>query len=165
MSTQVTQFKTALKVIPSQFAEIPFPGAIVIENASATTTPGDPGILVDNNVNFNNLGVVVGDIVYFYALMLAGTVSQIVDAHTLAIDIDADTTISAGTKYYIYTSQNNNGCCIQVGALGEGTTGSITVVTIGGNDITFGGLAQGTILPVQVKKLISSDFETSIALW
>ena len=56
----------------------------------------------------------------------------------------------------------NNGCVLYVGAAGD-----VQVITVGGDNVTFVGVNEGTFLPVLVKQVVStSTTATSIlALW
>ena len=60
------------------------------------------------------------------------------------------------------TSMGNPGCFLYVGG-----TGNVSVVTIGGDIVTFNGVPAGTTLPVQVLKLRSTNTTATLinALW
>jgi hypothetical protein len=59
----------------------------------------------------------------------------------------------------------NNGCVLYVGTAGTG--GVLRVLTVGGDDVTFYNVANGTFIPVQVLRVFSSDTTASniLALW
>ena len=48
-----------------------------------------------------------------------------------------------------------------------GTGGDVAVVTVGGNTVTFSNVGDGDILPVAVKKVMSTNTTASdiVALW
>jgi hypothetical protein len=60
------------------------------------------------------------------------------------------------------TETPNSGCVLYVG-----TTGNIRVLTAGGDDIIFTGVAGGSYMPVQVLRVFDTDTTASniIALW
>jgi hypothetical protein len=59
----------------------------------------------------------------------------------------------------------NNGCVLYVGTAGVG--GVLRVLTVGGDDVTFYNVANGTFIPVQVLRVFSSTTTASniLALW
>ncbi len=59
----------------------------------------------------------------------------------------------------------NNGCVLYVGTAGTG--GVLRVLTVGGDDVTFYNVANGTFIPVQVLRVFSTDTTASniLALW
>ena len=60
------------------------------------------------------------------------------------------------------TSMGNPGCFLYVGG-----TGNVSVITIGGDQITFNGVPAGTTLPIQVVKLRDTNTTATQvnALW
>jgi|AntAceMinimDraft_12_1070368.scaffolds.fasta_scaffold12894_3 hypothetical protein len=56
----------------------------------------------------------------------------------------------------------NNGCVIYVG-----TGGSVRVLTVGGDDVTFVGINAGQFMPVLVTKVFATGTSAStiVALW
>lgn len=54
------------------------------------------------------------------------------------------------------------GCVLYVGK-----TGHVRVLTVGGDDVIFNNVLQGTFIPVQVLRVFATDTtaETIIALW
>jgi hypothetical protein len=83
------------------------------------------------------------------------------------LTLDADI-FPAGTEdYAIYNSDNNQGCAIYIPTQ---TPGKITVLTVGGDVVTFkgcGDLNASIILPVNVLKVFSTDLDLTYltALW
>lgn len=59
----------------------------------------------------------------------------------------------------------NNGCVLYVGTAGTG--GVLRVLTVGGDDVTFYNVANGTFIPVQVLRVFLSDTTATniLALW
>jgi hypothetical protein len=60
---------------------------------------------------------------------------------------------------------DNNGCVLYVGTAGTG--GVLRVLTVGGDDVTFYNVANGTFIPVQVLRVFLSDTTATniLALW
>lgn len=58
--------------------------------------------------------------------------------------------------------RGNNGCVLYVGS-----QGNIRVLTAGGDDVVFVGVAAGSFLPVQVLRVFSTNTTASsiLALW
>jgi 5-deoxy-D-glucuronate isomerase len=157
MSVFKTTFSRALNVIPSEDANIPYPTVIV----SGTVTDVDTDKLVDDTVDFIALNVKEGDIVYNITNTLAATVVS-VDSN-IQLTLNADIFTNIGEEYIVYqaspqTGLGNPGCFLYIKKETD-----YKVVTIGGDVILFDAVPNGTILPVQVIKLISGD--KCIALW
>lgn len=163
MSVFQSQYTRALKVIPSDNANIPTPNLI---GSGTTTDGGVTNYLIDANADFVRDNIAAGDIIYTLT-NTAATVVKVVDANTLILN--ANISPSLGVFYYIYnassqTSNGNPGCYLYIG-----TAGNVTVTTIGQDIVTFFSVVAGTVLPVQVVKVHSSEEGTTvtsiIALW
>jgi hypothetical protein len=163
MSVFKSQFARALKVIPTDNANIPTTNLIL---SGTTTDGGVTNYLIDENADFLSSNIASGDIVYTLT-DTAATVVAVVDANTLILN--ANITPALGAFYYIYnnapeTSMGNPGCNLYFG-----NSGNVTVTTIGQDIVTFFGVQAGTVLPVQVIKVHSSEEGTTvtsiIALW
>jgi hypothetical protein len=157
MSVFKTTFSRALTVIPSEDANIPYPTVIV----SGTSGEVGPNKLVDDTVDFIALNVKEGDIIYNTTSSLAATVVS-VDSD-IQLTLNANIFIVIGQEYIVYqaspqTGLGNPGCFLYINKEAD-----YQVVTIGGDVILFDGVPNGTVLPVQVIKLISGD--NCIALW
>jgi hypothetical protein len=160
MSVFKTTFSRALKVIPSNDANIPYPNLI----REGLTTDTEVNKLIDSGGKFVTNNVQPGDIVYNISTYSAATVIRVIDQASLELNADI---ISEGDVYALYnassqTSNGNPGCYLYVGR-----TGSIEVTTIGQDIVTFYNVLAGTILPVQVinVRLDSTDVADIIALW
>lgn len=161
MSVFKSQFSRALRVIKSNDANIPFPATA--ESGTNTSTANFQ--LIDSAAEFVTNNVKAGDIVYNISDSLAATVVS-VSGETLLI-LNADIFTASSKIYIIYqassqTTIGNAGCMLYVGG-----AGNVTVLTIGGDEITFNAVPAGTILPVQVIKLYSSATTATLvnALW
>lgn len=155
MSVFKTTFSRALKVISSENANIPYPTVIV----SGVTTEVGSNKLVDDTVDYSK-NVKEGDIVYNISNNLAATVVSVDSDIQLTLNADIFTEIDQ--EYIIYqaspqTGLGNSGCFLYINK-----PDTYEVVTIGGDLISFDGVS-GTVLPVQVIKLISGP--ECIALW
>lgn len=160
MSVFKTTFSRALKVIPSNDANIPYPNLI----REGLTTGTDVNKLIDATARFVTDNVQPGDIVYNIGTSYAATVIRVISQGSLELNADI---ISEESFYALYnassqTSNGNPGCYLYAGS-----TGDIQVTTIGQDTVTFKGVLAGTILPVQVinVKPDNTDVTDIIALW
>lgn len=157
MATQKLQVGRALKVIQSDYANIPFPAVTI----SSTITALSGFTLTDSTANFIALGVQAGDIVYSYDSNYAATVESVQSATTLVLNLTTGFLLE-GYDYTIYNGQNNNGCVLYIGGAGD-----IVITTVGGDEVKFTALLAGQFVPVQTIRL-SSDGTTAtdiLALW
>ena len=157
MATQKLQVGRALKVIQSDYANIPFPAVTI----SGTITALSGFTFTDSTANFIALGVQAGDIVYSYDANYAATVVSVQSATTLVLNLTTGFLLE-GYDYTIYNGQNNNGCVLYIGGAGD-----IAVTTVGGDEVKFTALLAGQFVPVQTIRL-SSDGTTAtdiLALW
>jgi hypothetical protein len=60
------------------------------------------------------------------------------------------------------TGGENNGCVLYVGG-----TGTVKVLTVGGDEVTFSGVQAGTFMPVQVVRVYATGTSATniVALW
>jgi hypothetical protein len=160
MSVFKSEFSRALEVIPSNYANIPYPATV----KSGITTGVELNQLVDTEGNFINAGVRTGDIVYNTSAGFAATVVSVTSATVIVLNTSIFGT--SGENYTIYqaspqTSNGNPGCNIYVGS-----SGGVKVTTIGQDVVTFPFVPIGTVLPVQVVKVHEESTVSSIvALW
>lgn len=163
MSVFQSQYTRALKVIPSDDANIPYPNL----KTSGVTTSAVTDELVDSSANFVRDNVLIGDIVYNTSNNLAATVIEVIDANTLLLN--KNIIPSSGTIYSIYNSSSQSSNAPQACYLYIGADGNVDVTTLGGDRVTFNDLKGGTTLPVQVIKVHSTEGSTTstsiIALW
>ena len=153
MAYQKLQVERALKVIPSDTINIP---NVAGPSTSGTTDGVTANKLVDSTATFtSNL---LGYIVYNTTDSTVATVTAVDDAGTLSLSADI---MATGEAYTLY-ADDNNGCVLYAGS-----GGSIRVLTIGGDDLTFVGTAAGAFIPVQVKRVFSTGTAATniIALW
>ena len=157
MSVFKTTFSRALKVAVTSNCNIPFPNVIVSGVGSST----DTNKLIDDTVDFVVLNVREGDIVYNTDNDEGATVIRVDGTDTL--ELNADIFGSVG-NYIVYqaspqTGLGNQGCYIYIGEVDV----NYVVVTIGGDEVEFKSPIKGSVLPVQVIKVISGG--NCIALW
>ncbi len=158
MSVFKTTFSRALNVFASNDANIPYPTVIT----SGTNTSANVYTLTDSSADFINDNIKEGDIVYNTSTSSAATVIKVKTFEQL--DLNADIFITDPEAYVIYqaspqTGLGNQGCYIYIG---DADT-NYEVVTIGGDQIIFIAPIRGSVLPVQIIKLISGG--SAIALW
>lgn len=166
MSVFKTTFSRALPIVPSDNANIPFINTIT----SGITTSANVDTLTDSSADFINDNIKEGDIVYNVTL---GTSATVIQAKTFEqLDLNADIFTDVDQEYIVYqassqTGLSNQGCYLYIGQAID-NNGFVTVTTIGGDIVTFYGIASGTVLPVQVIKLHFSgtgDVDKIVALW
>jgi hypothetical protein len=156
MATQKLQVGRALAVIPSDYADIPFPAVTI----SSTVTAASGFNLTDTTANFIALGVKAGDIVYDITNQTAATVQSVQSATTLVLNVSGY--IIAADSYVLYNGQNNNGCVLYIGGAGD-----IAVTTVGGDEVKFTALLAGQFIPVQTLKIAQTGTSATdvLALW
>lgn len=149
----------ALRIIPSDNADIPYPAITTSGNNTSATS----GKLVNSGATFQTSGVQIGDIVY-----------NVTDQTTTFVtNVDSETVLSlnnnifaAGSKaYVIYGGGQNTGCVLYVGG-----TGDINCVTEGGDTVLFKNVAVGIFggtCPIQVKKVLSTSTTATLinSIW
>jgi hypothetical protein len=163
MSNARVNSTRALRIIPSNNSNIPFPNAI----DSGIYTSRLESSLVDSTGFFITNNVAIGDIVYNTTDGTTATITGVVSE--TEVTLNADIFTATPKAYTIYqasslTGSGNAGCLLYVGG-----SGNVVVTTIGQDDVTFSGVVAGTILPVQViavKSAASGTTATLInALW
>lgn len=161
MSVFQSKYTRALKVIPSDDANVPYPN-LKIYGVSADSSSYK---LSDGAADFILNGVAEGDIVYNNTNEKAATVLEVLSATELLLN--ADIFPSSGYSYSIYnsssqTSNGNSGCYLYIGG-----SGKVDVTTIGGDRVIFYSVPVGTTLPIQVVKVHNEGTVATeiIALW
>ena len=158
MSVFKTTFSRALRVIPSDNADVPSPNVV----ASGTNTSIATNQLINTAGNFVTLNVAVGDVVYNITDNTAATVVSVTSATVVVLN--ANIFAATAKTYAIYqespqTGFGNAGCYIYVGG-----AGNVAVTTIGGDEVTFNAVPIGTVLPVQVIRVKNSGSGTTATL-
>lgn len=155
MATPKIQVGRALAVIPSDYAQIPFPAP----SASGVNSSVVASELVDATATFITDNVIIGDIVYNTVDGSAATVTKVISETVLQLNDDIFT--ATGKSYVVYTGTSNQGCVLYIG-----TAGALDVVTAGGDTVTFAAVLAGQFLPVQVLQVkASSSASNIVALW
>ena len=161
MSVFKTTFTRSLRAHPSDNANIAYPSVA----ESGTNTTATSLKLIDSAATFITQSVKTGDVVHNDTDGTAATVVT-VDSQT-QLTLNADIFTATGKAFTVYaqspqSGMGNPGCFLYVGG-----TGSVSVVTIGGDTITFAGVPAGTTLPIQVLKLRSTSTTATLinALW
>ena len=159
MSTTALQAKRAITVIPSDTIDIPLAGAYLSGVDDGTAVPTK---LVDAAATFITSGVSAGDIIYDDTGGLIATV--------VSVDFETELTVSlvgmfvgpGGDVYSIYSPDNNNGATLYVGGAGD-----VTVITMGGDQVTLTAVPAGSFVPVQVTRVLSTGTTATdmLALW
>ena len=154
---QKLQVATALNIVKSDDANIPFPSVVTAGTGVAPIVnqleDSSTGAFVTKNVQ-------TGDVVYNMATGLAATVVKVIDEDNLTLNANIFTGLSQA--YVIYSNNNKEGCVIYIG-----TGGNLTVLTASGQRVLFSNVLGGTFLPVQILKIFSTGTTASnfVALW
>ena len=161
MSVFKTTFSRALRAHPSDNADIAYPAV----NESGTNTTATSLKLIDSTATFITKNVKTGDVVHNDTAGTAATVVSVDSETQLTLNANIFTTTAQAYAVYAMsaqTSMGNPGCFLYVGG-----TGNVSVVTIGGDIITFNGVPAGTTLPIQVLRLRSTSTTATLinALW
>jgi hypothetical protein len=176
MSVFKTTFSRALQVIPSDNCNVPSP-ILLKESTNTQYNISEPNVLTDTDGEFSikvpsqaagsdqttQYAVNTGDVVYRYDNGTAATIVDVIDRKNLLLSHD----IFGGETerpYKIYqegakTGIGNTGCYIYINE----NDVNYDVITIGGDKITFNSPTKGTVLPVQVKRVMSGG--SCLALW
>jgi hypothetical protein len=161
MSVFKTTFSRALRAHPSDNADIAYPTQI----AGGSNTTASAFKLINSAAKYVTKNVKTGDVVHNDTAGTAATVVS-VDSET-QLTLNADIFTSTAQVYAVYAMSpqstiGNPGCFLYVGG-----TGNVSVVTIGGDIITFNGVPAGTTLPIQVLRLRATGTTATLinALW
>jgi len=161
MSLFKTTFTRALRAHPSDNADIAYPTPI----ETGTNTTATASKLIDSTATFISLNVQTGDVVHNDTDGTAATVVS-VDSET-QLTLNANIFTATAKSYVVYamspqTSMGNPGCYLYIGG-----TGNVSVITIGGDQLTFNGVPAGTTLPIQVRRLRATNTTATLvnALW
>ena len=162
MSLFKTTFSRALRAHPSDNADIAFPGLF---NSTGTNTTATAFKLINSAANFITNPVYPGDVVHNDTGSTAATVLSVDSATQLTLNADIFTLTAQTYTIYSMSSQaglGNTGCFLYIGG-----TGNVSVITIGGDQLTFAGVPAGTTLPIQVRKLRATNTTATLinALW
>ena len=162
MSASIIQAHRALKVLPSNDAEIPFPA---VAQSGTNTATAAFGVLIDSAATFVTNSVRTGDIVYNITDSTAATVVSVTNQTTLVLN--ADIFLATAKSYVVYqasaqTTIGNQGCVLYIGG-----SGNVTMTTNGTDTVTLVGLNGGQFVPVQVVKVFATGTTATniIALW
>lgn len=174
MSIQVGKFTRAMSLTPnstqivSDTVNIPYVGTNYKDGTVTTITTKK---LIDSSSNFlttgaNALSVKVGDIVWNTSAASSGAayVTNIDSATQLTLSTDIFALV--GNSYRLFSASDlyfgsTIPCYLYVS-----TTGSLKILTPGGDIVTFSNVIANTILPVQAVRLYTgSNAGGVIALW
>lgn len=165
MSYQKTQGYSALNIVPSDNANVPFVKVVSQGISDSINT----NRLISSGAGFEKERVQVGDIVYNTTTGAAATVTLVISEEELELNADIFANVGGTEDYVIYAAsavtnyQNaNNGCVLYIG-----TEGDLQVTPIGSNaPVLFSNVSSG-FFPVQVKKVWSKNTTAKnlVALW
>jgi len=156
MSYDKLQGRRALAVIPADGVKIPTPSYLKI---SSTTTATTATKLVDAAGDFITNGIKPQDIIYNTTSGAATTVLRVDSATQLTVVDDIMLTAQA---YSIYDGSQEEGPVLYIGA-----GGTLTVVTVGGDEILLVNIPNASYVPIQVRgvQATGTTCTSIIALW
>jgi len=157
----------ALKVIPSDNCNVPYP--TVLASGTTTSTVTDQ-LVCENSEFYNDLGqykLNVGDVVYNITSSTAATIVEVIDKDTLLLNADI---MVSGDSFVIYqegptTGQGNQGCLLYIGS---SASTSLHITTIGQDEMAIPKVGLGLFV-IQTKKVWEADtafaYGEIFALW
>ena len=157
MAYQRLQPTRALPIIPVDGLRLPGgPGSAL---AFSTTTLVAAGKLIDGTATFTST-IRAGYTVYNLSTGQGARVTGVDDANTLTLSDDIFTLL--GEDYVIGSIVEGGGATIYVG-----TGGSISGITAGGDDIFLNNIPDGSIVPILMSVINSTDTTASemYGLW
>ena len=162
MSVFKTTFSRSNRAHPSDNAVIAFPGAL---NSTGTNTTATASKLINSAANFITIPVYPGDVVHNDTAGTSATVVTVDSATQLTLNANIFTTTAQAYAIYSMGAQagiGNTGAILYIGG-----AGNVSVITIGGDIITFTGVAVGTTLPIQVSQLRATGTTATLinAMW
>jgi hypothetical protein len=161
MSAFTLVYTRALRAHPSDNANIAYPAIV----ASGRNTSVTAFKLIDSGATFLTNNVRVGDVIHNDTSGTAATVFSVDSETQLTLNADIFTATLQNYVVYAMSPQSglgNPGCYLYIGG-----AGNVSVVTLGGDTITFAGVPAGTTLPIQVVKLRSTGTTATLvnAMW
>lgn len=161
MSGFTLVYTRALRAHPSDNANIAFPAV----TTTGTNTTATSLKLIDSAATFITSHVYPGDVIHNDTASTAATVVSVDSETQLTLNANIFTTTAQAYTIYAMSPQaglGNTGCYLYIGG-----AGNVSVVTLGGDTITFAGVPAGTTLPIQVVKLRSTGTTATAvnALW
>ncbi len=152
MATQRLQTSRAISVVPDDTIEIPKPSS---EAARGTQTSATANKLTDSSATFDDGTISIGNIVHDTTGGSIATVTAIDSATVLSISAD----IFTGTEDYVIYREGagKGGCVIYVGGLGD-----VSITTSGGDTELLSAVPAGTILPINIKRVNSTDTSATL---
>ena len=157
MAYQKLQVGTGIAVVPSDTIDIPAVSGPVVDSTMSQVPP-TTSTVVDATQDFTAIQGLVGSTIVIGTSI--ARVSAVASATSITLDAAIAGTAVAG--YKIYVKDSNPGCVLYVGG-----AGNVRVLTSSNADLTFVGIAAGTFMPVQVKRVFSTDTTATdiVALW
>lgn len=162
MSVQKIQANRALRVIPSDNCDIPYPADAQTGTSTAAVANFN---LQDSNAAFITNNVKPGDIIYNTTDGTAATITAVASNTSLIMNANIFTAVGKNYVIYIASPQStigNQGCVLYIGG-----SGNVTMTTNGNDVVTLVGLNTGQFVPVQCVKVFATGTTATniIALW
>ena len=162
MSVFKSQFSRAIIAHKSDNADIAVPYSFVDTGTNTTSTSLK---LISSSTTFVSDNVRAGDVVHNDTDGTAATVLN-VDSQT-QLTLNANIFTATGKTFSVYGMSPQSGIANEGCNLYIGGAGNVSVVTIGGDIVTFLSVPVGTILPIQIVQLRATGTTATnvLALW
>ena len=157
MAYQKLQVGTGIAVIPSDTIDIPAVSGPVVDSTMSRTPP-TTSTIIDDTQDFTTIVGLVGS-----PVIVGTSIARVASVGgPTQITLDDAIAGAAAVGYKIYVGATNPGCVLYVG-----NTGNLRVLTTSNADLTFVGIPAGSFVPVQVKRVFSTNTTATdiIALW
>lgn len=162
MSVFKNSFSRVNRAHPSDNADLAYPGCV---NVAGTNTTATASKLIDSTATFITKNVKTGDVVHNDTASTSATVVS-VDSET-QLTLNANIFTVTAQSYTLYSMSPQSGIGSQGAYLYVGGAGNVSIISVGGDQITFNGVPAGTILPIQVVRLRATNTTATLvnALW
>jgi hypothetical protein len=151
MQADKTQYSSAISVITSDTVNIPDPA---MYSGAGTSTSVVSNKLVDSAANFNIS--LLGGTVYNTTDGTCANIVSVVSSTQLLLSVDIFT--STAKVYNAYQPTKMEGFAVYVGT---SASKSLKVITMSGQTVTFVNVIQGTILPVNVSRVLKTGTDAT----
>jgi hypothetical protein len=160
MSITKIRASRCIRVIPSDTIGIP---SLSAEIVSGTTTATTAGKLVDSSKSFIVSGVAIGDIVYNTTDFTSTKVTALDSPTSVSV---ANNIFAVGENYKIFFEETKS-ALFMIGQHGAGNSGTVRVLTSGGDDVTIDGMVTGEVIPIDIRKVFATGTTvlSVYALW
>lgn len=151
MQADKTQYSSAISVITSDTVNIPDPA---MYSGAGTSTSVVSNKLVDSAANFDIS--LLGGTIYNTTDGTCANIVSVVSATQLLLSVDIF--LATAKVYNAYQPTKMEGFSVYVGT---SSSKSLKVITMSGQTVTFVNVIQGTILPVNVSRVLKTGTDAT----